>query len=47
MLWKRDLLAEFGLKQNFFGVGATPLVEGDKLIVNVGAPAAPASPPST
>jgi outer membrane protein assembly factor BamB len=39
--WKRELLAEFGLKQNFFGVGATPLVEGDKLIVNVGAPGGP------
>jgi len=26
---------------NFFGVGATPLVEGDKLIVNVGAPGGP------
>jgi outer membrane protein assembly factor BamB len=39
--WNRDLLAEFKLKQNFFGVGSTPLVEGDKLIVNVGAPGGP------
>jgi outer membrane protein assembly factor BamB len=39
--WKRDLLAEFNLKQNFFGVGSTPLVDGDKLIVNVGAPGGP------
>lgn len=36
--WRRDILAEFRLKQNFFGVGSTPLVEGDKLIVNVGNP---------
>jgi outer membrane protein assembly factor BamB len=41
LLWSRDLPAEFDLKQNFFGVGATPLVEGDFLIVNVGAPSGP------
>ena len=35
--WKKDLLPEFKLRQNFFGVGSTPLVEGDKVIVNVGA----------
>lgn len=39
--WQRDILKEFKLKQNFFGVGSTPLVEGDKLIVNVGAPGGP------
>lgn len=39
--WQRDILKEFKVKQNFFGVGATPLVEGDKLIVNVGAPGGP------
>jgi outer membrane protein assembly factor BamB len=36
-LWKRDLLAEFKLEPNFFGVGATPLLDGGRLIVNVGA----------
>jgi outer membrane protein assembly factor BamB len=41
VLWARDLLKEFGLTQNFFGVGSTPLVEGNNLIVNVGAPHAP------
>lgn len=41
VLWQRDLLAEFGLRQNFFGVGASPLVEGDRLIVNVGAAGGP------
>ncbi len=34
--WRRDLSKEFKLKQNFFGVGSSPLLEGDKLIVNVG-----------
>ena len=39
--WKRDLLKEFNVPQNFFGVGAAPLVEGDKLIVHIGAPDGP------
>jgi len=41
LLWQRDLPAEFHLKPNFFGVGSTPLVEGDQLIVNLGAPNGP------
>lgn len=41
LLWQRDLATEFNVRQNFFGVGATPLVEGDKLIVNLGAPGGP------
>ncbi len=41
LLWQRDLMNEFKLPQNFFGVGASPLVEGDLLIVNVGAPGGP------
>ena len=41
LLWQRDLMAEFKLTQNFFGVGASPLVEGNLLIVNVGAPNGP------
>jgi len=41
VLWKRDLVTEFKVKQNFFGVGSTPLIEGELLIVNVGAPAGP------
>lgn len=39
--WQRDILKEFHLKPNFFGVGATPLVEGGRLIVNVGADGGP------
>jgi outer membrane protein assembly factor BamB len=37
LLWKRDLLKEFNLDPNFFGVGSTPLVENGLLIVNLGA----------
>src|SRR5262249_27091237 len=36
LLWKVDTFAEFGVVQNFFGVGSTPTVEGDLLIVHVG-----------
>jgi len=39
--WRRDILTEFKVPQNFFGVGATPLLEGGRLIVNVGAPGGP------
>lgn len=35
-LWHKDLHREFGVVQNFFGVGSTPVVEGDLLIVMVG-----------
>ncbi len=35
--WKHDLLDEYKLPQQFFGVGDTPLVEGDHVIINVGA----------
>jgi outer membrane protein assembly factor BamB len=41
LLWQRDLMAEFKLTQNFFGVGASPLVEANLLIVNVGATGGP------
>ena len=41
LIWKHDLQADFKLKQNFFGVGGTPLVEGGRLIVNVGADGGP------
>lgn len=41
VVWKRDILREFRVPQDFFGVGSSPLVEGDVLIVNVGAPGGP------
>jgi outer membrane protein assembly factor BamB len=40
--WKVDTQAQFGVVQNFFGVGSTPVIEGDLLIAQVGG-----SPPGT
>jgi outer membrane protein assembly factor BamB len=36
LVWKVDTRATFGVVQNFFGVGSTPVVEGDLLLVQVG-----------
>jgi outer membrane protein assembly factor BamB len=36
MLWRVNTSADFGVKQNFFGVGSTPVIEGDLLIAQVG-----------
>jgi outer membrane protein assembly factor BamB len=36
LVWKLNTMAEFGVIQNFFGVGSTPVVEGDLLLVQVG-----------
>jgi outer membrane protein assembly factor BamB len=36
LLWKVDTQKDFGVVQNFFGVGSTPVVEGNLLIVMVG-----------
>ena len=36
VIWKRDIAAEYKVPQNYFGVGATPLLEGNLLIVVVG-----------
>lgn len=35
-LWSRAAYKEFGGSEGYFGAGSTPIVEGDKLIVNVG-----------
>ncbi len=35
-VWGVDTRKEFGVVQNFFGVGSTPVVEGDLLLVQVG-----------
>jgi outer membrane protein assembly factor BamB len=35
-LWSLDTVERYGVVQNFFGVGSTPVVEGDLLIVPVG-----------
>ena len=42
LLWKKDTAADFGVVPNFFGVGSTPLVEGDLLLTVVGG-----SPPNS
>jgi outer membrane protein assembly factor BamB len=36
VIWKVDTVARFGIVQNFFGVGSTPVIEGDLLIAQVG-----------
>ncbi len=36
LLWKIDTAERFGVIQNFFGVGSTPVVEGELLIVQIG-----------
>jgi outer membrane protein assembly factor BamB len=41
VLWKRDFVADYRVRQDFFGTGSTPLVVGRLLIVNVGAPGGP------
>jgi outer membrane protein assembly factor BamB len=35
-VWKVDTAERFGVVQNYFGVGTTPVVEGDLLIVIIG-----------
>jgi outer membrane protein assembly factor BamB len=41
LLWKRDIQTEFDIPQDFFGVAPTPLVEGNLLIITIGAPNGP------
>lgn len=36
LVWKVDTQSKFGVVQNFFGVGSTPVIEGDLLLVQVG-----------
>jgi outer membrane protein assembly factor BamB len=36
VVWQRDTAKEWNVPEPFFGVGSTPLLEGDKLIVMVG-----------
>ena len=44
LLWEVDTSARFDVVQNFFGVGSTPIIEGDLLIAMVGG--SPPDPPS-
>ncbi len=43
LLWEIDTEKRYGVVQNFFGVGSTPVVEGDLLIVQIGG--SPPRPP--
>jgi outer membrane protein assembly factor BamB len=46
VLWKLDTSEKFHVVQNFFGVGSTPVVEGDLLILGVGGSPAGSRPSS-
>jgi len=35
-IWGRSIMADYQVPRNFFGVGSSPLLEGDLLLVNVG-----------
>ena len=37
LLWRRQLIDEFAVSEDFFGFCSSPLIEGDALILNVGA----------
>ena len=41
LIWKRGLQAEYRVPQDFFGTASTPLIAGQLLVVNVGAPGGP------
>jgi len=41
LIWKRNLESEYLVRQGFFGTASTPLIEGQLLIMNVGAPGGP------
>jgi outer membrane protein assembly factor BamB len=34
--WSRALASDYSIPNSYFGVGSTPIVDGDKLLVNVG-----------
>jgi len=42
LVWKKNTSDEFGVVPNFFGVGSTPIIEGDLLIAMIGG-----SPPNS
>jgi outer membrane protein assembly factor BamB len=36
LLWKRDLVRDYAVPQNFFGVGSSPVLAGSRLLLNLG-----------
>ena len=47
LLWEVDTVARFGVVQNFFGVGASPVIEGELLIAVIGGSPAGSPPVSS
>jgi outer membrane protein assembly factor BamB len=37
LLWRRDLAKEYAVPEGFFGVGTSPLIDGEQILVTVGA----------
>lgn len=37
LVWQRRINEEYGVAQNFFGVGTAPVIEGDLVLINLGA----------
>lgn len=35
-LWQRSLMADYAPRKGFFGIATSPLVEGDRVLINVG-----------
>jgi outer membrane protein assembly factor BamB len=46
VIWKLDTVEKFNIVQNFFGVGSTPVIEGDLLIMQIGGSPPPRRPPT-
>lgn len=44
VIWQRDISKEYNIPQDFFGVVASPIIHGDLLIQNIGAPPPPPEP---
>jgi outer membrane protein assembly factor BamB len=36
-VWEKSLAKDYEMRQSYFGVGSSPLLEGDRLIINIGA----------
>ena len=41
VIWQRNINKDFGVKQDFFGTVGTPLLQDDRLIINVGGEGGP------
>ena len=44
LIWQIDVNKKFGVQQNFFGVGSTPIIEGDLVLAMVGGSPEPVPP---